>query len=100
MFKSGKGRHKLNLKYSGTFKLFHLFPTFFIIGFILSNIYYLIDFSDSLNIFQEVYSLYFILIFINSSIINKNLIIGLLSIITTFIQFLGYGLGYVFSIIK
>ena len=37
---------------------------------------------------------------INSSIINKNLIIGLLSIITTFIQFLGYGLGYVFSIIK
>ena len=100
MFKSGKGRHKLNLKYSGTFKLFHLFPTFFIIGFILSNIYYLIDFSDSLNIFQEVYSLYFILIFINSSIINKNIIIGLLSIITTFIQFLGYGLGYVFSILK
>ena len=100
MFKSGKGRHKLNVKYSGTFKLFHLFPTFFILGFVLSNIYYLIDVNDSLNIVQGVYFLYFILIFINSSIKNKNPLIGLLSLITTFIQFLGYGLGYVFSIIK
>ena len=45
-----------------------------------------------------VYGLYFLLIFFSSTIINFNPIIGFLSIITTLIQFLGYGIGYVFGI--
>ena len=46
MFKSGKGRHYLNLKYKGTFRFFHLFPTFFVLG--------LVNFLGLINFFEKV----------------------------------------------
>ena len=98
MLKSGKGRHFLNLKYAGTFRIFHLFPTFFILGFFISNISFLSFQIEFINLFQMVYGLYFSLIFLISTISNFNPIIGFLSVITTLIQFLGYGIGYVFGI--
>jgi len=40
------------------------------------------------------------LIFLESSILNKNPLVGLLSVITTFIQFFAYGTGYLKAWIK
>ena len=100
MYKSGKGRHFLNIKYKNTFKLFHLFPSLFIFIFILSQISSII-FENKLGIIIQVtYLVYFCMIFLSSSIINKNPIIGLLSTITTIIQFFGYGIGYIMGLLK
>ena len=100
MFKSGKGRHFLNLKYEFTFRVFHLFPTIFIFVFILSQILY-IFLGYKIGIYlQFIYLIYFFLIFIDSTLINKNPIIGFFSFITTFIQFLGYGIGYIYGVLS
>ena len=100
MFKSGKGRHFLNLKYEFTFRVFHLFPTIFIFVFILSQILY-IFLGYKIGIYlQFIYLIYFFLIFIDSTLINKNPIIGFFSSITTFIQFLGYGIGYIYGVLS
>ena len=100
MFNSGKGRHFLNLKYEITFRVFHLFPTIFIFVFILSQILY-IFLGYKIGIYlQFIYLIYFFLIFIDSTLINKNPIIGFFSFITTFIQFLGYGIGYIYGVLS
>ena len=100
MFKSGKGRHYLNLKYKGTFRLFHLFPTIFILVFFTSNIFNILFQNDYISLIQSLYGLYFSIIFISSTIINFNPIIGFLSVLTSFVQFLGYGTGYIYSQFK
>ena len=100
MFKSGKGRHFLNLKYDSTFRLFHLFPTIFILIFILSQILYVFFGYKVGMFFQFIYLIYFVVIFIDSTIINKNPLIGFLSFITTFVQFLGYGIGYIYGVLS
>ena len=100
MIKSGKGRHYLNLKYGGTFRLFHLFPTLFILGFIISQILYVFYGDKAAEIIQIFYGIYFGAIFLGSSAINRNPIIGFLSVITTFTQFLGYGMGYVYGLVR
>jgi len=48
----------------------------------------------------KFYFLYFVLIFIVSSIQNKNPLIGLLSIVAVWKQFFGYGIGFLTSFYK
>jgi len=99
IYNSGRARNFLNNKHKGTFRFYHLLPSLFIVFFILSFLFYLIDFRITLFILT-VYSLYFIIIFLSSSFINKNIYVGFLSIITTFTQFLGYGFGFLVAIFK
>tara|TARA_B100000989_G_C19529670_1_gene468889 strand:- start:1926 stop:2888 length:963 start_codon:yes stop_codon:yes gene_type:complete len=99
IYNSGRARNFLNNRHKGTFRFYHLLPTLFVIFFILSFLLYLIDFRITL-IILTIYSLYFIIIFLSSSFINKNIYIGFLSIITTFTQFLGYGFGFLVAIFK
>ena len=101
IYSSGEARVILNRQHKGIFRIFHLFPSFFILFFVL--IHFLLLFKidyDLIKLIQIIYGFYFVLIFIESSILNKNPIIGLLSIVTTFIQFLSYGIGYLRSTIK
>ena len=99
IYNSGRARNFLNNKHKGTFRFYHLLPSLFIVFFILSFLFYLIDFRITL-IILTVYILYFIIIFLSSSFINKNIYVGFLSIITTFTQFLGYGFGFLVAIFK
>ena len=99
IYNSGRARNFLNNKHKGTFRFYHLLPSLFIVFFILSFLFYLIDFRITLFILT-VYILYFIIIFLSSSFINKNIYVGFLSIITTFTQFLGYGFGFLVAIFK
>ena len=71
-------------------KLTYWFPSVFILGLDLSIL--LLFFG----IYNPIlgYGLYFSLIALDASFRNNNPIVGLLSIITSLTQFLGYGLGY------
>ena len=97
MFKSGKGRRFLDVKYEGVFRIFHLLPSLFFIGIIIGLILLLFDniLADSI---QTLYGTYFLIIFFSSSYLNRNPLIGFISVITTFTQFIGYGIGYLVAL--
>lgn len=88
--KFGKTRPILTSWHPGSGKLTFWFPTMFLIGMLLAlllvlfNSYYLL----------ACYVGYFFLIFLDATIKNKSIFIGLLSIKATMIQFSGYGLGF------
>lgn len=93
--KFGKARPILNSWYPEYSKITFWFPTLFMLGLIVSFILLFCLFDWGL----KLYFLYFILIFIVSSIQNRNPIIGFLSIIAVWKQFMGYGMGFLKSFI-
>lgn len=96
--KFGKARPILNSWYPKYNKITYFFPTFFILGFIVSILFYL--FSQSFDFLLQLYFLYFIAVFVLSSIQNKSIKIGYYSIIAVWKQFWGYGTGFLWSFIK
>lgn len=96
--KFGKARPILNSWYPKYNKLTFFFPSFFILGLGCSVFMYL--FSQNFDFLLQLYFLYFIIIFITSSIQNKNLKIGYLSMVAVWKQFWGYGTGFLVSFIK
>lgn len=91
--KFGKARPILNAWHPAYSKLTFWLPSIFIIGLDIAIILAL--FKCILPIF--VYVLYFIIIFIVSLIKNKSINIAFLSLFATFVQFYGYGLGFLKS---
>ena len=122
VYNSGIARINLMKRHPGTLKLVHLLPTVFTLGvigllllFCLGAALYIegewLD-ANGLrptdNMHQGVgfvfcvlallpLLLYSLLIFIDSSIRNKSLWVGLLSIPAAFTQLMGYGLGFIES---
>ncbi len=99
----GKVRPMLNYFHKGYNKLTFWFPTLFIVGIFLSVILLLPAFYFNnyvLLIPFILMKLYFILILIDSSILNRSIKIGVLSIITTLVQFYNYGKGFIESQIQ
>ena len=94
--KFGKARPILNSWYPKYNKLTFFFPTLFIIGFFIA-IVLLIFANDYL---LKLYFGYFLLLFILSTIKNKNPKIGYLSVIAAWKQFYGYGMGFMESYLK
>lgn len=94
--KFGKARPILNSWYPEYKKITYWFPSLFVIGFIISFALLFVLFDWAL----KFYFLYFILIFIVSSIQNRNPLIGLLSIVAVWKQFFGYGIGFLTSFYK
>ena len=92
-FAFGTARPKLNKKYPETAKITYWFPSLFIIGFDVSIILAIFGYNQ----FLYLYGFYFFLIFIDSLFQNKNIVVAFLSIITSFTQFVGYGLGFLES---
>ena len=79
--------------YPETVKLTYWFPCIFIIGFDISILLVILGFNQLLYF----YGVYFLLIFLDSLFQNKNVRVAFLSIVTSFTQFLGYGLGFLES---
>ncbi len=94
--KFGKARPILNSWYPKYNKLTFFFPSFFILGFALSFV--LLIFTNDLLI--KLYCVYFFVIFLVSSIQNKSIKIGYLSVTAVWKQFYGYGTGFIKSYIK
>jgi glycosyltransferase involved in cell wall biosynthesis len=92
-FAFGAGRPKLNKRYPGSAKPTYWFPSLFIIGIAFSIVLTFFGFNE----FSYFYGFYFLLIFFDSLYQNKNIRVAFLSILTSFTQFLGYGLGFLQS---
>lgn len=93
--KFGSERPLLNSQFPVSKSIAFWFPSLFIIYSILSIV--LLFFKCFLPFAFLIF--YFLTIFIDSSIKNKNLKIGFLTIIATIIQFIGYGSGFLKSIL-
>lgn len=108
VYNSGIARINLEKRHPGTMKLVHLLPTVFtvgVIGLILISAvgralmhyidrdqFYWMSFAPWIPII-----LYSLLIFFDSSIKNRSLKVGFLSIPAAFVQLMGYGLGFIES---
>jgi len=92
-FAFGTARPQLNKRYPETAKLTYWFPSLFIMGVDISVIAAIFGIWQ----FLAFYGVYFFFIFIDSLFQNKSVIVAFLSIITTFTQHLGYGLGFLES---
>lgn len=94
--KFGLVRPILNLWHPGSGKITYWFPSLFMIGLLFAVVLFLLGIS----IFLLCYLFYFIIVGFDAGIKNRSLNIGLAAIIATFIQFSGYGYGFLKSIWK
>lgn len=94
--KFGKARPILNYWYPEYAKPTFFLPSLFVIGLFLG----IISFFFNSDLILQLYFVYTVLIFIVSSIQNKNIYVGYLSIIAVWKQFFGYGLGFIKSFFK
>ena len=108
VYNSGIARINLEKRHPGTMKLVHLLPTAFtvgVIGLILISALgrALMHYVDRDRFYWMCFApwipiiLYSLLICIDSTIKNKSLKVGLLSIPAAFVQLMGYGLGFIES---
>ena len=93
VYKFGIARSILNLWHKKTKKIIYWFPALFSLTLLISVVLATLGLD---YVLISIFMLYFSLIFLLSSIKN-NPIVGLLSIITTIIQFFGYGCGFLKS---
>jgi len=87
--KFGKVRYYITRMYPHTFKITYLLPLGFTIFTILSVFLFFIGIKLPLFLVLS----YIILLIIWSSIENKSLKVGAMSVVTTFVQFFGYARG-------
>ena len=95
VYNSGIARINLEKRHPGTMKLVHLLPTIFtlgVLGMLLLSVLSLLS-----PLFLLPLLLYCLLLLIDSSIQNKSLWVGLLSIPAAFTQLMGYGFGFIES---
>ena len=108
VYNSGIARINLEKRHPGTMKLVHLLPTVFtigVIGLILISAVgrALMHYVDRDQFYWMCFApwipiiLYSVLICVHSSIKNKSLKVGLLSVPAAFVQLMGYGFGFIES---
>ena len=108
VYNSGIARINLEKRHPGTLKLVHLLPMVFTVGVIglvlLSAVGRLLMYYCGNDQWRWLcllpwlpIVLYSLIIFIDSSIRNRSLWVGLLSIPAAFVQLMGYGLGFIES---
>tara|TARA_R110001583_G_scaffold16307_9_gene67006 strand:+ start:1176 stop:2126 length:951 start_codon:yes stop_codon:yes gene_type:complete len=95
-FAFGNGRPFLNKKYPNTAKITYWFPSLFITSLLCATLFYIVG----IQLFLGFFAIYFMLIFIDSYLKNKNISVAFYSVITTLIQFFGYGLGFIKGLIQ
>ena len=87
---SGIARVNLTILHPGTLKIVHLLPALFTIGVVM-----LLLGGFAWPWFWAVLMLYALIIFIDSSIVNRSIKIGLISVGAAFVQLIGYGTGFI-----
>ena len=91
--KFGKARPILNQRYPAYAKMTYWFPSLFMGGLALSLILLVVGFYPLFYL----YLLYFFFVFVISLSREKNFNVSILSICAVFVQFYGYGTGFVKS---
>jgi len=90
------GRARINISrfYPNELKLVHTFPALFLLGcIVLPSLYVLAPLFFKLGV--GLLSVFYLAIFLHSTVIMKNPIIGVLALVTSTIQLLAYGVGFV-----
>lgn len=106
VYNSGIARINLEKRHPGTMKPVHLLPMVFTVGVLLLTLLsaagsMLMYYGDQhrwalLSVVPRVpIYLYSLLIFIDSSVRNRSLKIGLISVAAAFVQLMGYGCGFI-----
>ena len=90
VYNSGVARINLSKRHPGTLKMVHLLPAVFTVGVIG-----LLILSAFAVLWLLPLLLYSFIIFVDSSVRNRSLWVGLLSIPAAFTQLMGYGLGFI-----
>lgn len=93
--KFGKVRPILNKWHPGTAKLTYWFPTLFIIGLVASIVLTFFGIILPLGLFLA----YFLFLFLDALLRNKDLKVAFLAIFAALTQFTGYGIGFLKSTI-
>jgi len=93
VYRFGVARINIYKLYSNELKVTHFFPAAFLIYCVIMvlSLFFL---QDLFELMADFLCFYILAIFIDSSIKNKSIYIGFLSIVTTFIQLFGYGWGF------
>jgi len=86
----GKARPFLNRKYPDTGKITYWFPILFILFFMASIVLLFFGFMIPAALFL----IYFVALILDSLFKNKKISVATLSVLSTLIQFTGYGLGF------
>lgn len=94
--KFGKARPILNQRYPEFAKITYWFPTLFLIYLCISV--FLLVFNYKTLFFIGIF--YFVLLFVQAVYKERKIKIGFLTIISTLIQFYGYGKGFLISSFK
>jgi GT2 family glycosyltransferase len=99
VYNSGLARINLYKKYPEALKLVHALPAVFTVGvaflLVCSLLTALSPQTAHLSVlFLVPIILYSLLILIDSSIRNRSLIVGLVSVPSSFVQLIGYGVGF------
>ena len=108
VYNSGIARINLEKRHPGTMKLVHLLPTVFTVGVIALILISavgraLMHYVDRDQFYWMCFGpwipiiLYSLFICIDSTIKNRSLRVGLLSVPAAFVQLMGYGLGFIES---
>lgn len=98
VFNSGMARISLTQIHPGTLKITHMFPTAFALYSGIALLCFII--SPALWPILIPILAYLASILVHSSVLNKNLHVGILSVATSLIQLLGYGAGFVVAFIR
>ena len=96
VYKFGLARPILNKWHPDTKRFTYWLPTLFSMGLLLSVLLLFFGYA----FFLLVYVIYFMLVFVVSLIKNKKILVSIMSVIATLIQFLGYGFGFILSTLK
>ena len=96
VYNFGAARPVLGAMYPKMKGITYWFPSLFIILFIIS----LLLLAFGYHFFILFFLLYFALVFLDASLKGKSIILGLASVFAVLIQFSGYGLGFLSSVIK
>lgn len=94
VFGFGMTRINLYLRYPDTLKMVHFLPTLFTLYTVISV---LLTLFVSRMFFLPIFIIALIW-FLNSTMLNKNVNVGILSIKTSFIQLFGYGAGLLYGV--
>ena len=93
VFNSGIARINLYKKYPDSLKPVHWLPAIFTIGMIVLILLSIV----ASPYFLLFLMLHFLFLWVDSTLRNQNGVVGFLSIITSYVQLLGYGLGFMIA---
>ncbi len=89
----GKARINISRFFPKELKLVHTFPMIFTLGCLSIPLFFLV-YKPLFYLGISLLSIYILLNFIDSSLKNKSIIVGSLSVIAVFVQLFGYGIGF------